>query len=94
MATSLSGVKRFTKAIIDGKPWRRDPLVLRKPWSHEEYALAEHGYGVGLCFAMMWDNDVVRPHPPLIRAMQITKNALEAAGHKGEYVHCPCGPHE
>jgi len=35
-----------------------------------------------LCFAILWDNQVVRPHPPLQRAMAMTKAALEAAGHK------------
>ncbi|KAI0089886.1 general amidase [Irpex rosettiformis] len=82
MANSLCAVKRFTKAIIDGKPWKKDPLVVKKPWSHEEYALSEHGDGVGMCFAIMWDNEVVKPHPPLIRAMELTKKALEAVGHK------------
>ena len=84
MANSLSAVKRFTKAVIDAKPWRRDPLVVRKPWSDREYALEEHGGGVGMCFAIMWDNGVVKPHPPLLRAMELTKKALEAAGHKGQ----------
>ncbi|KAF4583552.1 hypothetical protein EYR38_002304 [Pleurotus pulmonarius] len=83
MSNSLSGVKIFTKAIIDGKPWKKDPLAIRKVWSEEEYQLSEHGgRGANLCFAIMWDNGVVKPHPPLIRAMQMTRDALEAAGHK------------
>ncbi|KAI0344211.1 general amidase [Trametopsis cervina] len=82
MTNSLSAVKRFTKAIIDNKPWNRDPLVVRKPWNHDEYALIDHGHGIGMCFAIMWDNDVVKPHPPLIRAMEITKKALQHAGHR------------
>ncbi|KAI0706224.1 general amidase [Cytidiella melzeri] len=82
MANSLGAVKRFTKAIIDGKPWRLDPVVVRKPWNHEEYALVDHGHGVGMCFAIMWDNDVVKPHPPIVRAMEITKKALEDLGHR------------
>ncbi|TCD71441.1 hypothetical protein EIP91_010147 [Steccherinum ochraceum] len=84
MANSLSAVRRFTKAVLDAKPapWDRDPLVPRKPWSHREYALEEHGGGVGMCFAIMWDNGVVKPHPPLGRAMRIVKEALEAAGHR------------
>ncbi|KAG5641538.1 hypothetical protein DXG03_004797 [Asterophora parasitica] len=77
----MSGVKIFTKAVIDAKPWTRDPLVVRKPWSEREYALEEHGGGQNLCFAIMWDNGVVKPHPPLRRAMEMTKEALEAAGH-------------
>ena len=83
MTQSLSGIRRFTKAIIDAKPWNRDPLAVRKPWNGREYELEDHGHGVGMCFAIMWDNDVVKPHPPLIRAMELTKAALEAAGHKG-----------
>lgn len=84
MSNSLSGIKDFMKAVIGEKPWRLDPVVLRKPWSVNEWNLCEHG-GVGaqLCFAIMWDNGVVRPHPPLVRAMKMVKTALEAGGHKG-----------
>ncbi|KAI0932940.1 hypothetical protein AcW1_000094 [Taiwanofungus camphoratus] len=81
MATSLAAVRAFTKAIIDAKPWRKDPLAVRKEWSWKEYALSEHGEGGRMCFAIMWDNGIVKPHPPLVRAMKITKKALEAAGH-------------
>ncbi|KAL6301007.1 general amidase [Sparassis latifolia] len=81
MANSLAAVKIFAKAIIDARPWRKDPLAVRKEWSEREYALAEHGNGVNMCFAIMWDNLVVKPHPPLRRAMEMVKKALEAAGH-------------
>ena len=87
MTNSLEGVRAFTKAIIDAKPWRKDPLCVRKPWSAHEYALGEHGgggAGARLCVAVMWDNGVVRPHPPLVRAMRLARAALEAAGHTGE----------
>ncbi|KAJ6559048.1 general amidase [Mycena vulgaris] len=82
MSNSLSGVKVFTKAVLDAQPWLKDPLVIRKGWSESEYRLAHHGGGGQLCFAIMWDNGVVKPHPPLHRAMVMTKKALEAAGHK------------
>ncbi|KAI0727609.1 general amidase [Fomitopsis betulina] len=81
MAHTVSGVRAFTKAVIDARPWRKDPLAVRKEWSWREYALAEHGEGGRMCFAIMWDNGVVRPHPPVRRAMELTKKALEAAGH-------------
>ena len=86
MANSLNAVKRFTKAIIDGEPWKKDPLVVRKPWSYEEYALKEHGEGVGMCFAVMGCNGVVRVHPPVERALRMVRMALEACGHKGAFV--------
>jgi amidase len=56
MSNSLSGVKIFTKAILDAQPWLKDPLVLRKGWSESEYRLVHHGNGERLCFAIMWDN--------------------------------------
>lgn len=83
MTNSMTGVKLFTKAIIDSKPWNQDPAAIRKEWSQNEYELSEHGGGKQLCFAIMWDNGIVKPHPPLQRAMRMTKAALEAAGHKG-----------
>ncbi|KAI0358840.1 general amidase [Trametes cingulata] len=81
MTNSLEGVKAFTKAIIDARPWRKDPLCVRKEWSEREYALGDHGLGGKMCFAIMWDNGVIKPHPPLTRAMELVKKALEAAGH-------------
>jgi len=81
LAPSLAGVRVFTQAILVARPWRRDPLAVRKPWAWDEYALAEHGAGGRMCFAVMWDNGVVKPHPPVRRAMEVVKRALEAAGH-------------
>lgn len=77
------------KAVVGAKPWDLDPLVVRKPWDAEEYDLAGHGRGSRdkkLAFAIMWDNGVVKPHPPLMRAMEMTKAALEAAGHTGQHI--------
>ncbi|KAI0762463.1 amidase signature domain-containing protein [Fomes fomentarius] len=83
MANSLEGVMVFTKAIIDARPWRKDPLCVRKDWSEREYALGDHGgRGSQMCFAIMWDNGVIKPHPPLMRALNIVKEALEKAGHR------------
>ncbi|KAH8111432.1 amidase signature domain-containing protein [Phellopilus nigrolimitatus] len=83
MTNSLAAVRVFTKAVLDAAPWDRDPLVVRQPWNERAYALEGHGgRGGRLCFAIMWDNEVVKPFPPLVRAMKMTKAALEAAGHK------------
>jgi len=86
MANSLSGLKTFVTAVLGVRPWNLDPMVIRKPWSEEEWNLSEHGgIGAQLCFAIMWDNGVVKPHPPCIRAMEMVKSALERSGHKGGY---------
>ncbi|THH06324.1 hypothetical protein EW145_g4164 [Phellinidium pouzarii] len=82
MTRSISGVKAFTKAVIDAKPWTMDPLVVRKEWDEGAYQLKEHGEGKDLCFAIMWDNGCVLPHPPIRRALEETKRALLAKGFK------------
>lgn len=87
MSNSLSGVKAFTKAVIDLKPWTRDPAVIRKDWDEDAYRLKDHGRGEDLCFAIMWDNGCTLPHPPIRRAMEETKQALVASGFKGAILH-------
>lgn len=53
------------------------------PWSEEAYQLRDHGgKGAKLCFAIMWDDGVVKPMPPYRRALGMTKKALLAAGHE------------
>ncbi len=71
------------KAVIAQQPWLLDPLCIRKKWDEEGYALSEHGGGKQLCFGILWNDGIVEPHPPILRALQTTKAALEAAGHKG-----------
>jgi amidase len=83
MSTSLSGIKAFMQAVIGKRPWLKDPLSVRKPWVEEEYKLSEHGGGNKLVFGIMWNDGLTVPHPPIIRGMEMTKKALQAAGHEG-----------
>ncbi|PSS37707.1 hypothetical protein PHLCEN_2v400 [Hermanssonia centrifuga] len=82
LSNSLSGIKTFMQAVISAEPWLKDSLARRKKWDNDEYALVEHGSGKQLCFAIMWNDGQVIPHPPIIRALEMTKAALLAAGHK------------
>lgn len=83
ISISLSGVKAFTKAVIDLKPWTKDPLAVRKAWDEDAYQLVEHNRGRELVFAILWDNGHVVPTPPIIRGLEEAKAALIAAGHRG-----------
>jgi len=78
------------QGVVGQKPWVKDPLVVRKRWSGDEYNLIDHGEGNPLCFAIMWDDGLVVPHPPIIRGLELTKKALLAAGHKGGWYTFPC----
>ncbi|EJT96853.1 general amidase [Dacryopinax primogenitus] len=82
ITSSVSGLKAFTKAVLSQEPWLYDPLCVRKPWDEEAYRLKEHGEGKKMCFGFMWDDGVVLPTPPVKRALEIAKAALEAAGHE------------
>lgn len=87
LSTSLEGCKIFMKSVIDKRPWDLDPIAYRKKWDADEYALVDHGKGEGpLCFGLLWNDGLIKPHPPIIRALETTKKALEAAGHKGDFL--------
>ncbi|KAJ8083720.1 hypothetical protein PM082_002486 [Marasmius tenuissimus] len=82
LSNSLDGLKLFMQAVIDAKPWMKDPLAVCKRWNEEEYRLADYGDGKQLCFAVLWDDGVVAPHPPILRGLEMAKKALLEAGHK------------
>ena len=83
LSNSLGGVKAFMQSVASKHPWLKDPLAVRKPWNEEEYRLVEHGAGKKLCFAILWHDEVILPHPPVIRGLEETKRALLEAGHEG-----------
>ena len=85
LSTDLGGIKLFMQAVIGRKPWLKDPLSLRKPWDGDAYQLVEHGGGKKLTFGILWNDGLVVPHPPIIRALEMTRDALKAAGHEGRY---------
>lgn len=85
LCNSLDAIKLFMKSVASQKPWTLDPLAVRKPWNEEEYMLADHGGpNAKLCFGILWDDEHVRPHPPVLRGLEETKRALLAAGHSGK----------
>ncbi len=89
ISNSLNGVKLFMKAVIAGKPWLKDPIALRKKWDEDAYALEDHGGGRGLCFGLIWNDGQVVPHPPILRALEMARDALRRAGHTGMRVSLP-----
>ncbi|KAG6863531.1 hypothetical protein C0993_011189 [Termitomyces sp. T159_Od127] len=72
----------FIQGVLSQESWLRDPLVIRKGWSEEQYDLVEHGRGKELCFAIMWNDRSIVPHPPVMRGLEMARNALIKAGHK------------
>ncbi|KAJ3563715.1 hypothetical protein NP233_g8763 [Leucocoprinus birnbaumii] len=82
LTTSMDGIKTFMRSILSKEPWEYDPLVIRKRWDEAECQLRDHNNGKELCFAILWDDGSIVPHPPVTRGLEIAKAALLRAGHK------------
>lgn len=76
MSTSLEGVKLFMKSVLDAKPWLDDPCLVPMPWRDED----NNDESVGskkLKIGILWDDGIVKPHPPISRALKSVVERLE-----------------
>ena len=84
MARSARDLELFFTTILDSKPWEDDPSCLKMPWRKDEVVWkGKNGMKVGV----MWDDGVVRPQPPMRRAMstvveKLRKNGVEVVDYK------------
>jgi amidase len=76
LSTSLEGIKMFMETIIGAKPWLRMPALLPFPWKDEEELRVEEGK-TALKVAILWDDGVVKPHPPVLRALKKMAEGLK-----------------
>lgn len=82
MATSLATTEYFMESLIASSPWSLDPTAVPIPWRKE---LATPPANRKLRLGVVFDDGVVKPQPPVARAMRETVDALRAAGHEGIY---------
>lgn len=75
LAPTLEDVKLYSKSVIDGQPWLRDPKCLPIPWRDIELPQK-------LRIGVMWHDGVVQPTAPVTRALKHTVAKLKAAGHE------------
>ncbi|KAI9815959.1 MAG: hypothetical protein M1827_001951 [Pycnora praestabilis] len=76
MTTTLEGVKLFMKILIDAKPWLTEPKLLPFPWRDDKSYLEKDGK-TKLKVAILWSDGVVKPQPPVIRAMKEVAEKLK-----------------
>ena len=72
LSTSLAGCKLFIKTILDAQPWNVEPNLLPFPWKEDDYFK-----GRKLKVAVLWDDGVVKVHPPVIQAMKTVVDKLK-----------------
>lgn len=80
LATSARDLELFCRTMLQYEAWLLEHAVLEIPWRAE--VVEGKTLPKRLSFAILWDDGVVKPHPPLVREMQRAKKALLAAGHE------------
>ena len=81
LSTSLEGIKLFMKTVIAAKPWLIEPSLIPMSWSDHESHLSTTPSGKRLKIAVLWDDHVVKPHPPVTRALrQVVDKLAESEG--------------
>jgi amidase len=77
LSTSLEGVKIFMKVLIDSQPWLHQAMLLPIPWRPEVEHLKKKDGKTKLKVAVLWDDGVVKPHPPIERALRSIAEKLK-----------------
>ncbi|PVH93767.1 acetamidase-like protein [Periconia macrospinosa] len=75
MARTLDDMKMYCEAVVGARPWELDPKCVPIPWRDVERKEK-------LKIAVCWDDGVVRPTPPVARALRETVEKLKGAGHE------------
>ena len=75
LARTLEDVVLFSKTVVGMEPWRHDPKCLPMPWRAVEPKPK-------LKLAVLWNDGVVTPTPPVQRALRETVEKLRKAGHE------------
>ncbi|WAO91301.1 Amidase [Fusarium falciforme] len=72
LSPTLSGIELFMKAYLDTMPWVRENYLVPIPWRDVELPKT-------LKIGIMWSDGIVKPHPPIHRALSQVVNALRSA---------------
>ncbi|KAK9443548.1 general amidase [Metarhizium brunneum] len=63
-------------SLLSTEPWLRDPSVVPMPWREEKESVPGK-----LCFAVLRNDRMVQPHPPIARGIEIVVDAVKHSGH-------------
>lgn len=64
MSPSLDGIELFMQVVLNSKPWNDDLSLHQTPWRIPEPTTKKLTVGV------IWDDGVVKPSPPVLRALK------------------------
>jgi amidase len=72
LSTSLQGLRLFTKTVLDARPWLHDTSLTPIEWRDMSQTFTRRKLKV----TVMWDDGVVKPHPPVTRALRSVVEGL------------------
>lgn len=76
LARSVEDIELFMKHYInEGHPWNYDPWALRIPWKDIPVPSTKD-----ITIAIMWDDEIVRPSPPIERGLKYVVEKFRKAG--------------
>ncbi|KAA8900774.1 hypothetical protein TRICI_006153 [Trichomonascus ciferrii] len=78
MTRDFPSLVMISKAILQEEPWNYDPICVPMPWNQTEF---DNARSRKLRIGVLWDNNIVRPLPPVKRALEVAVEKLKAAGH-------------
>lgn len=82
MGNSLATLQLVFRSLLSTEPWLHDPFTLPIPWREEKVYSPAKEPGYTPEFGFMENDRVVAPHPPVKRALEIVRKALEESGHR------------
>lgn len=79
MSTSFQGLHLFMKTLLDQKPWLVEPSLLPMPWNYppNQSSFVKSDGKERLKVGVMWHDRVVKPHPPITRALRQVASRLK-----------------
>jgi amidase len=72
LSTSIAGLKLFMKTVIDAQPWLTEPVLIPMLW--RDFQIPQDR---PLRIGVLWHDGVVRPHPPITRALRTVVEKLK-----------------
>ncbi|CAK1365780.1 unnamed protein product [Cercospora beticola] len=75
MARSLADLRLYAETVVGTQPWTKDPKCIEIPWRQVEIKAKPK-------IAVLWDNGLVRPTPPVTRALKEVSEKLKAKGYE------------
>jgi amidase len=73
MAVDRDALEIFMKVALSAKPWRIDPGLTAKDWTPYSFKTRPK-------IAIQWWDGVVKPHPPMLRALREVAESCRQAG--------------